>query len=491
MISRYLLAALACLLAVQQAPAAQSRALVFTNLTLIDATGAAAQPDMDVAISGNRITDVGRNLRLPAQAQVVDATGRFMIPGLWDMHIHIHRWDEFTILLANGVTGVRLMAFLPEYQKMVADIASGKVLGPRMALASRNMDGSMPNQPLPPAPGDTAGEEREFRLVETGQSIPLAMQVTTAAQAREAMAISRASGVKFVKIHNGLTREAYFAIAEEAKKQGLYLTGHAPTGVSARELSDSGMRSIEHFGGMLEGCSTREAELLKGSLEALPLPPAQRAQKNLELRRAAAESFSAEKCQALAAHLKRNNTWLSPTFMPEGGIKADRARAGDLGKYVPAALRARWEQQAAAAREPMPSAEEIAVGKLADAREREIVAIMKRAGVLFISGTDTGRPWRMSGFNVHETLAEMTRKGLTPMEAIQSATRNAAMLLGQDREWGTVQKGKLADLVLLDADPLQAIANTQKINGVVVNGRFLDRPTLDTMLSQLVATNAN
>ncbi len=314
------------LLAAQEAPQAQSQALVLRNVTLIDGTGAAAQPGVSVVITENRITDVGRDVPVPPQAQVVDGTGKFVIPGLWDMHIHIHRWDELVILLANGVTGVRLMAGLPEYFKMQQEIESGNVLGPRMAIASRNTDGLIPNQPVPPAPGDTAGEAEEWRAVEAAESIPRSVQVGNRAQARAAMARAKASGVEFVKIHNGLTREAYFAIAEEAKTQGLYLTGHVPTGISVAELIDSGMRSIEHFGGMLAGCSSREDELLKASLNALSLPPAQRAQSTLRNRRMAVETFSPEKCAALAAHLVRANAWLNPTLHArrgnQGGTRA-------------------------------------------------------------------------------------------------------------------------------------------------------------------------
>ena len=484
--------AVVALLAAQETPQAQSQALVLRNVTLIDGTGAAAQPGVTVVITGNRITDVGGNVRIPPQAQVVDATGKFVIPGLWDMHIHIHRWDELVILLANGVTGVRLMAGLPEYFRMQQEIESGNVLGPRMAIASRNIDGLIPNQPPAPTPGDTAGETEEWRAVEAAESIPRAIQVTNQPQARAAMAQAKASGVEFVKIHNGLTREAYFAIAEEAKEQGLYLTGHVQAGISVAEHVDSGMRSIEHFGGMLEGCSSREDELLKASLDALSLPRAQRAESTLKTRRMAVETFSAEECAALAAHLVRANAWLNPTFMPGGGIKAERARGAALAKYVPAGLRATWQRRADAAPEPpSPSPEQQALAALVDANRRAVVGIMRGAGVGFLAGTDTGRPWRFSGFSMHDALAELNNAGLTPMEALQAATSNPASLLGKQKEFGTVQAGMLADLVVLDANPLQQIANTRRINAVVVNGRLLDRNTLDQMLAQLAATNAN
>lgn len=488
------------LLTTPATPHAQSQTLVLRNVTIIDGTGAAPQPSMTVVITGTRIAEIGSSVRVPPQAQVVDATGKFLIPGLWDMHIHLRgevpvarfrTYGEF-LLLANGITGVRVMAGLPEFHKMQRAIEAGEAMGPRMAIASRNMDGLIPRQPLPPALGDAAGEAEEWRSVNLGQEIPRAFQVTNPAQAREAIAVSKRSGVEFVKIHNELTPEAYFALANEAKAQGLYLTGHVPTGISVAALSDSGMRSLEHFGGMLEGCSTREEELLKASLNALSLPPAERNRRNTEIRRMAADSFSAEKCAALAARLVRNNTWLSPTFMPAGGIRAVSARNADLAKYVPAPLRKRWQEQAAAAPEPSPpSREEQDLAKLVDARRHEIVTIMKRAGVQFVVGTDSGGAWRIPGRSLHEALEELNKAGLTPMDVIQAATSSSARLLRKDNELGTVQAGKLADLVLLDANPLEQITNTRQINAVVVNGRLLDRKTLDETLAQLAAASAN
>lgn len=478
---------------------AQAQPLVFRNVTVIDGTGAAAQPGMTVVVTGTRITAVGRNVTVPPQAQVIDAAGKFLIPGLWDMHLHLRgesavpRFRTFgeVLLVANGITGARIMAGLPEFHRMRNAVRSGEALGPRTFIASRNMDGLIPRQPLPPPLGDAAAEAEEWRSVNLGE-IPRAFQVTNLAQAREAIAISKKSGVEFVKIHNDLTPEAYFALANEAKAAGLYLTGHAPTGVSVAALSDSGMISIEHFPGMLEGCSTREDELLKASLAALSLPPAERNRRNAEIRRMAVESFSAERCAALAARLVKNGTWLSPTFMPEGGLRATSTRNADLAKYVPAPLRARWQQQAAAAPEPAPPSREAQeLAKRVEARRNEIVGIMKRGGVQFVVGTDSGGAWRIPGRSLHESLEEMNKAGLTPMEVIQAATSSSARLLRIDKEVGTVQAGKLADLVLLDANPLEQIRNTRRINAVVLNGRLFDRKMLDDLLAQLATAGTN
>ena len=495
---RLLLALLVTLLAAQTTPSAQPQAVVLRNVTLIGGTGAAAGPGMTVVVTGDRITAVGRDAAVPQGAQVVDGTGKFLIPGLWDMHLHLRgdsRVPRFTtfgevLLIANGVTSVRVMAGLPKFHDMKKRMEAGELLGPRMFLASRNMDGRIPTQKLPPKPGDTAGEAEEWQSVGTGE-IPRAYQITNAAEVRAAVAEARTSGVEFLKIHNELTPEAYFAIAAEAKANGLYLAGHVPTGVTVAALSDSGMRSIEHWGGVLEGCSSREAEILKAQLAAVSLPAAERGRRNAELRRMAVESYSAEKCAALAARFVKNGTWLSPTFMPEGGARATAERNADLAKYVFAPLRARWQQQIAGAPAPAPSSpQEQVLAKAADARRHDIIAVMKRAGVQFVIGTDSGGAWRIPGRSLHEGMQEMVKVGLTPMETIVAATSSSARLLKREKELGTIQTGKLADMVLLDANPLQDITNTRRINAVVVNGRLMDRKTLDDLLARMAAANA-
>jgi imidazolonepropionase-like amidohydrolase len=490
--------ALVVLTTAQSAPSAQSTALVVRNVTLIDGTGAAAQPATTVVIRGNRVTAVGATVAVPSGARVVDGTGKFLIPGLWDMHLHLRgesrvlRFNTYgeVLLVANGVTGARVMAGLPKFHVIQKAVASGEAVGPRIFLASRNMDGLIPSQPLPPKLGETAAEAEEWTSVGTGE-IPRAYQITNAAEARAAVAEAKASGVEFVKIHNELTPEAYFAIAAEARAAGLYLTGHVPTGVTIAALSDSGMRSIEHWSGFLEGCSTREDEILKAQLAAVSLAPGERARRNAELRRMAVESYSAEKCATLAARLVKNGTWISPTFMPEGGLRATADRNADLAKYVFAPLRARWQQQIAGA--PIPAAaspQDQDLAKAADARRHDIIGVMKRGGVQFVVGTDSGGAWRIPGRSLHESLVEMVKVGLTPMEAIVAATSSSARLLRRAEDLGTVQAGKLADLVLLDANPLQDITNARRINAVILDGRLMDRQTLDSLLAQLATANA-
>ena len=472
--------------------------LAIRNATLIDGTGSVPVPGVTIVATGGRMTAVGRDAAIPAGARVLDGTGKFVIPGLWDMHLHlrgdaripgVNTYGE-VLLLANGVTGVRIMAGLPEFHRIQREVAAGNATGPRIFISSRNMDGLLPRQSLPPKLGNTAGEAEEWTSVGTGE-IPRAYQITNREQAKAAVAEAKASGVEFVKIHNDLTPDAYYAIAAEAKANGLYLVGHAPTGVSVAALSESGMRSIEHFPAMLEGCSTREDELLKASLAALALSPADRIRRNAEIRRMAVDSFDANRCRALAARLVANRTWLSPTFMPGGGLRALSERNADLAKFVFAPLRARWMTQAADAAAPVPpTPAEQESAKAAETLRLQIMGIMTGGGVPYVIGTDAGGAWRIPGRSLHEGLAEMVRAGLTPMQTIQAATLSSARLLGREKALGSIQVGKFADLVVLDANPLDQIANTRRINAVVVNGRLFDREALDAMLVQLETAQA-
>src|SRR3989442_2070552 len=242
-----LLLVLATLLFIQARQRTQPRPLVFTHVTVIDATGAPVKPEMTVVITGDRITEFAptKTVRVPKDAQVVDATGKFLIPGLWDMHVHWYGYDKAYLRLftANGVTGVRIMWGAPIHFEWRKEIQEGTLLGPRMVIASTILDG-----PKPIWPGSIA--------------------VANEAEARRSVIKVKREGADFVKVYSLLPRETYFAIADEAKKQGLPFAGHVPFFVSAGEASDAGQRSIEHLTGILAACSAREEELRKGFEDA-------------------------------------------------------------------------------------------------------------------------------------------------------------------------------------------------------------------------------
>ncbi len=451
----------------------QTKPLVFTHVTVIDATGASPRPDMTVMTTGNRITVIGKTaaVTIPRSAQVINGTGKFLIPGLWDMHAHWYGPDHtyrpyLGLFVANGVTGVRVMWGAPLHFEWRKEIQEELLLGPRMVISSTIIDGPKP-------------------------AWPASLGVGNATEGRQAVTKVRKEGADFVKVYSLLPREAYFAIADEAKKQGLPFAGHVPFSVSVAEASDAGQRSIEHLTGVLAECSPKEQTWRKGVLEAFSnLPEGQTVAspaRTRPLTRMILEDFSAEKAKALFAHLKRNQTWQCPTitFWRSSAFLNDPSFRDDPRlRYVPTQLRAQWDPTTDY-RYKERTEEDYELAKVWLKKLVELVGMMHRAGVPFLAGTDVGNPYCFPGFSMHDELALLVQAGLSPMEALQTATRNPANYLGNEKELGTVEEGKIADLVLLEANPLEDIRNTAKINSVVLNGRLLGRKALDQLLAEL------
>ena len=444
--------------------------LVFTHVTIIDVTGAPVKSDMTVVIDGNRISELGPDtkVRVPNGAHVVDATGKFLIPGLWDMHVHWFRYDKAFLQLfpINGVTGVRIMWGAPIHFAWRKEVEDGTLLGPRMAIAGNILDG-----PKPIWPGSIAiSNERE---------------------AREAVRTTKEQGYDFVKVYSLLPRKAYFAIADEAKKQGIPFAGHVPNLISVTEASDAGQKSIEHLTGVLAACSSREAELQKRRENAYSnLRPGQSLPNPALLRpitRLTLETFSTEKAKEVSARLKQNGTWQCPTFTvlrSSAFLNDPDFRRDPRLKYMPAQLRESWNPSNDF-RFATRTAEDFQLTRLVYKKQIEVAGLMRRAGVEFLAGTDVLNPFCFPGFSLHDELALLVEAGLSPMEALQTATLNPARFLGKEKDFGSIAQGKIADLVLLEANPLEDIRNTTKISSVVSNGRLLDRNALDRLLTQV------
>jgi imidazolonepropionase-like amidohydrolase len=294
-------------------------------------------------------------------------------------------------------------------------------------------------------------------------------------------------GADFVKVYTKLPREAYLAIADEAKKQGLPFAGHLPESVSAAEASDLGQKSIEHLTGVELACSDREDELRREAVATLSRsdnPSAMELLGRIDAR--AADSFSDEKARALYARFVRNRTWQVPTLTVLHSLVSlddPKFTADPRLKYMPPSFRSYWSLKL--------SPETAAMLKRTYERATGLVRAMHQAGVPFLAGTDTpGVPYVFPGFSLHDELALLVAEGgFTPLEALQAATRDPARFLGQEEALGTVEPGKVADLVLLDADPLADIHNTTKIAAVMVNGKLLSRNELDEMLAEVEAAN--
>jgi len=445
-------------------PGASDSTLVFSHVNVIDATGAPMQSDMTVIVQGQHITEVAKSgqVRVPIHANVVDARGKYLIPGLWDMHVHmvfgdwLPRNEKVTLPLfvANGVTGVRDMGGdLDVLKQWRSEIAAGTLLGPRMIIAGPMLDGAVPR-------------------------FPSSAPVANAADGRKVVDDLKAQGVDFIKIQSLIPRDGYFAAADEAKKLGITFVGHVPDAVRASEASDAGQKSIEHFTGIFEGCSTVEDQLLKGP-------------KSLGRN---VSTYDAARAKALIALMARNQTWQVPTLVWERGqwLVDDIDLSHDpLTKYAPAAWKDRtWPMFTRDIIKDMDT-DSLPVRKRFVQMELEMTLAMHRAGVPFMAGTDTAAGVHVfPGFSLHDEMALFVQAGLTPMEALQTATWNPAQFMGRLSDMGTVQKGKVADLVLLDANPLDDIHNSRKIRAVVLAGRYFSRSDLDGMLKQVEAAAA-
>lgn len=466
-----LLLACPAMLSAQADQNVEKKALVFTYVTVIDATGAAPKRDMTVVITGDRISQIGKTgkVKVPDSAQVIDARGKFLIPGLWDMHVHAFNRDLFfPLLVANGVTGIRdMFGPMPELAaQWRKQMDEGKLIGPRLYVAGPIVDG-----PKPIWPGSIA----------TG----------SAEQGRHAVESLKKRGADFVKVYSLLGRDAYFAIADEAKKQGIPFAGHVPLVVKASEASDAGQKSIEHLTGVLAACATGEDEMLKEMAEAMSGNDQRNSPFRVMSRHAKRmlETYSERKAKELFSRFVRNGTWQVPTLIILRNVTyiddPELARDPRL-KYVPPYFKQSWDPKKDF-RFRSRTPESIASQKLVYQKNLELVGAMSRAGVGILAGTDLGNPYIYAGFSLHDELALLVKAGLTPLQALQTATINPAKYLGLLDQLGTVEKGKLADLVLLDADPMKDISNTQKIDSVVLRGRLFAKSELQEMLARAEA----
>ena len=449
------------------ASAQERRPLAFTHVTVVDATSKPAHADMTVVIMGNHISAVGKSgtTPVPQGAQIVDASGKFLIPGLWDMHVHLMGSKDLLLpmLVANGVTGVRDMGIPFDQLKQVhqwrEEISAGTLLGPRIFTAGPIVTGSKPPRPVWPGSIAVADEQ----------------------EARAAVNSLLSAGVDFVKVYNFVTREAYFAISDESKKQGISFAGHTPDAVSALEASDAHQKSIEHLTGVLLACSADEKhlrnELIEGTINS-DSAMAVHVRRQVDI--ASLETYSEAKAARLLAHFVKNRTWQVPTlvFLRDAENSGGSNEGEEFSKYIPRPMR----EAVKAFKENMKkrlTLEDIAGGRKVFQKQLQLVGAMNREGVELLAGTDMAL---YPGFALHDELGLLVQAGLTPMEALQTATRNPARYFGLQDSLGVIEKGKLADLVLLEADPLKDIGNTRKISAVVVNGQLVTRSMLDAML---------
>jgi imidazolonepropionase-like amidohydrolase len=464
----------------ESAPNSAARiSLVLTHVTIVNPQGP-PRKDMTVVVSGGAIEWIGDSAdpKRPAHKNElqIDARGKFLIPGLWDMHTHVAgisadpAWSKnvlLPLLVANGITGIRDMGGdLRALQEWRREIAYGTLLGPQMVAAGPMLVPS-------PAPGTAKSND------------PSILEVGSPGEARAAVDALQKQGADFIKVIQ-LSREAYFAVAEESKKDSITFVGHIPLDVTASEASAAGQKSIEHiiYSSLALDCSSQETDLRRRLQEAA----VKKDGSDAAVLDDADKTFSPEKAAALWASFLRNGTWVTPTLYPISTLAHAPQESPDdpLLAYVPLALQKQWRPAGPPSQRALADA---AWWERQYESDRKLSGEMHRAGVRLLAGSDSLDRYVFPGSSLHDELRELVAAGLTPQEALQTATENPAEFLGR-KDVGSIAAGRRADMVLLDADPSQNIENTQKIAGVVLAGHFLPRKDLDALLQKARAAAA-
>jgi imidazolonepropionase-like amidohydrolase len=407
--------------------------LAIVGGTLIDGTGAAPVPDSAVLIEKGRIVAAGprQQVKIPHGATKVDARGKTVLPGLWDMHAHFEQVEWGAIYLAAGVTTVRDCGNEFEFITAVRDaIANGRGFGPRLLLAGI-VDGTGPL---------SLGVER----------------VDTPEQAKMWVDRYHEAGFQQIKIYSSVQLEELKIAAAEAHRLGMTVTGHIPEGLTAYQGIDAGMDMINHI------------EYVDDIMRA-PLPAS--ASRLDRLKAEGDFDINSPEAKKAVAFLVEHGTVIDPTLALFELYSASSAKP--VATFEPGAPKVAPELAEELSFDAPPSPFTALIEKSAQ-KGVEVVGVLHRAGVPIVAGTDQAVP----GHSLHREIELYVEAGFTPMEAIQAATIVPARAMGVDKEVGTIEAGKRADVIILGANPLESIRNIRTVESVVTNGVLYNCPEL-------------
>ena len=432
------------------------------NVSVIPMTQDTVFADMTVLVRDGRIAAIGsaRSVRIAQGTERIDGRGMFVIPGLADMHTHLFSDDdvpdslaryELGVMLSQGVTTARIMIGTPEQLALRRDVSSGRILGPQLWLASPQL---------------------------TGRPDVNARVVTTPDEARAAVREAADSSYDFVKITNYITRPVYDAIMDEARRRRIRVDGHVDPEVGVPHALESGQH-IQHLDGYFEAVLADSAPM-RASVTQYGI---------FQLRNWESLDYVDDaKVARIAGATARAGVFSTPTLtvfnvaFAKGQTEAEVQARPDWQVLSP---KHRQLYLRALARYWAPANAELRT----DARRQRYVQVRNAltkaihdSGGKLLAGSDSPEWFLAYGWTLHRELAAFVEAGLTPYEALLTATRNPAEFLNAAREWGTVEVGKRADLVLLSANPLAKIENTSAIAGVAIGGRWLAKPELDAMV---------
>lgn len=458
----------------------KSQNTAFSNVSIIDVKAGITIPNMTVVVKGDQILEVNstKEAKIPIDSKVIDCTGKFMIPGLWDMHMHYVNdsiktipYDFYEpnltegekskiyapIYLAFGITGIRELSGGIKTLKLREQVRTGEILGPQMEVGSPLLDGPVP-------------------LFPDAQVIA----IDGPSKAKKVVSELHNQGFDFLKTYTFLSAESYRAIHERASDLDMEVSGEIPISISVWEAVKLGHKTLEHMTGIELACSRQQDSLRKKyilQIDRLNKNPNSENALDIWVRseQEPLETLDPNLCQDLFEYIAENETWVVPTlilqYLVSNFDEYEVVNNPNLKYLLP------WERDLNNVAEYFDP--EAKMKKIHNYRMK-IVGNLNKAGINILAGSDTP-----GGFRLHEELELLVNGGLSPLEALRTATINPAIYLNRENEIGSIESGKIADLVILNGNPLEDIRNIQEIETVIFQGNLLDRSKLDRMLNQL------
>jgi hypothetical protein len=456
LVRNILIALLLLLVPGRMAAAPAPNTIAITNVTVVPMDSDRLIPGQTVIVRAGRIAAIGPASRLkpPAGATLIAGRGRYLMPGIAEMHAHVppgtdRQWIDDVLFLyaANGVTLARSMLGAPHHLDLRAKAARGEILSPRIYTSGPSLNGN---------------------------------SVATPADARRIVAEQKKAGYDFLKIHPGLDRPRYDAIAETARSLGLPLGGHVPEAVGLGRALEVRQATVDHLDGYMS------LILRDGS----PLATAAPGFFGFDL----IADVDDRKIAEVVRRTRAAGTWNVPTqSLIEHVMLPEPSGAELIGReemrYVPKKMRDQW-LKAKADRLADPGYDPARARRFVEVR-RKLIKGLHDGGAGLLLGSDAPQWFNVPGFALHHELRMLVASGLTPFQALATGTRDVARFLGEEKEFGTVAQGKRADLILLEANPLADVANLRKRAGVMLNGRWLPESRIRAGLAEIVRRNAD
>jgi imidazolonepropionase-like amidohydrolase len=428
--------------------AAFAEPIAFVNVNVIPMTSETVLPGRTVIVSGGKITAIGEvgETPLPDDAQVIDGTDRYLLPGLVEMHGHVPGTNDGSLqrvlglYVANGITTVRGMLGRPAHLDLRRQLLDGDILGPRLITSGPSFNGR---------------------------------SVASPGQARQMVREQHAAGYDFLKVHPGLNLAEFDAIASTATELGIPFAGHVPEDVGLSRALQAGIATIDHLDGYMAALTpaTTDTSGGFGGFFGVFL----------------ANQVDAGKIREIAAETASAGVWNVPTQSlfehVVSDLSPDRMADWPEMRYMPAETVARWVQYK---EDLMSDAQYSAqVAERAIELRQELIRALRDEGAGLLLGSDAPQIFNVPGFSLHRELRFLVAAGLSPYEALASGTVNPAKFFGDGDTRGRIEPGYSADLLLVDANPLEDIGNTRRVHGVMLRDRWLSRQELDRILSQL------